>query len=110
MPIQANIVNGAYSGLALLLDAHVPDAPNGCGVIFISGSGWCRSARAAPLERLFRSDPACTVALVSTGTIRLADATPTGEATPDEFGDVAYDFGLGVTPFQHGHGPQWQRR
>ena len=41
MPIQANIVNGAYSGLALLLDAHVPDAPNGCGVIFISGSGWC---------------------------------------------------------------------
>lgn len=54
MPIQANIVNGAYSGLALLLDAHVPDAPNGCGVIFISGSGWCRSARAAPLERLCR--------------------------------------------------------
>ncbi len=50
-------------------------------------------------------------AVVSLGDrMRLADATPIGEATPDEFGDVAYDFGLGVTPFQHGHGPQWQRR
>jgi acetyl esterase/lipase len=29
-----------YSGLALLLDVHSPEKPNGYGVIFIAGSGW----------------------------------------------------------------------
>ena len=38
--IEQNVVYGMYSGLALLLDVHRPAAPNGYGVIFISGSGW----------------------------------------------------------------------
>ncbi len=41
--------------------------------------------------------------------MRLADATPIGEATPDEFGDVATDNSCaGVTPIQHGSEPNWQ--
>jgi acetyl esterase/lipase len=38
--VERNVIYGMYSGLALLLDVHVPAAPNGYGVIFISGSGW----------------------------------------------------------------------
>lgn len=40
MPIEANLVYGMYSGLALLLDIYYPDQPNGYGIIHISGSGW----------------------------------------------------------------------
>jgi acetyl esterase/lipase len=29
-----------YSGLALLMDIHQPEKPNGYGVIFVAGSGW----------------------------------------------------------------------
>jgi acetyl esterase/lipase len=35
-----NVIYGMYSGLALLMDVHYPDRPNGYGVIFVSGSGW----------------------------------------------------------------------
>ena len=38
--IEKNVVYGMYSGLALLMDVHRPDAPNGYGVILIAGSGW----------------------------------------------------------------------
>ena len=38
--IEANVLYGMYSGLALLMDVHYPEKPNGYGVIFISGSGW----------------------------------------------------------------------
>ena len=38
--VEANVVYGMYSGLALVLDVHTPATPNGYGVIFISGSGW----------------------------------------------------------------------
>jgi acetyl esterase/lipase len=38
--VEPNVVYGMYSGLALVLDVHTPPAPNGYGVIFISGSGW----------------------------------------------------------------------
>ena len=38
--VEPNVVYGMYSGLALLLDVHRPPAPNGYGIIFISGSGW----------------------------------------------------------------------
>jgi acetyl esterase/lipase len=38
--VEPNVVYGMYSGLALLLDVHRPETPNGYGVIFISGSGW----------------------------------------------------------------------
>jgi acetyl esterase/lipase len=37
---EKNVVYGMYSGLALLMDVHYPDKPNGFGVIFIMGSGW----------------------------------------------------------------------
>jgi acetyl esterase/lipase len=38
--VEPNVVYGMYSGLALLLDVHIPERPNGYGVLFISGSGW----------------------------------------------------------------------
>lgn len=38
--IEKNVVYGMYSGLALLMDVHHPDNPNGYGVIHVSGSGW----------------------------------------------------------------------
>jgi acetyl esterase/lipase len=40
MHLEANVVYGMYSGLALLLDVYHPDEPNGYGLIHISGSGW----------------------------------------------------------------------
>src|SRR5947207_4586824 len=43
--LDKNVIYGMYSGLALLMDVHYPEKPNGYGVIFISGSGWH-----APLE------------------------------------------------------------
>jgi hypothetical protein len=39
-PIESNVTYGMYSGLALLMDVHHPGAPNGYGVLFVSGSGW----------------------------------------------------------------------
>jgi acetyl esterase/lipase len=38
--IERNVVYGMYSGLALLMDVHHPEKPNGYGVIFVAGSGW----------------------------------------------------------------------
>ena len=38
--IERNVVYGMYSGLALLMDVHTPDEPNGYGLIMIPGSGW----------------------------------------------------------------------
>jgi acetyl esterase/lipase len=38
--VDANVVYGMYSGLALLMDVHRPEKPNGYGVIFVSGSAW----------------------------------------------------------------------
>lgn len=38
--VEANVVYGMYSGMALLLDVHRPEKPNGYGVVFISGSAW----------------------------------------------------------------------
>jgi acetyl esterase/lipase len=43
--VEKNVVYGMYSGLALLMDVHYPEKPNGYGVIFVAGSGW-----QAPLE------------------------------------------------------------
>lgn len=42
MATQSNIVYGMYSGLALLMDVHQSESPNGRGILFISGSGWRR--------------------------------------------------------------------
>jgi acetyl esterase/lipase len=38
--MDTNVVYGMYSGLALLLDVHRPERPNGFGIVFVSGSGW----------------------------------------------------------------------
>jgi acetyl esterase/lipase len=38
--VESNVVYGMYSGLALLMDVHHPEKPNGYGILFISGSGW----------------------------------------------------------------------
>ena len=38
--VERNIVYGMYSGLALLMDVHYPDRPNGYGIVCIPGSGW----------------------------------------------------------------------
>src|SRR5262245_37522924 len=38
--VEANVVYGMYSGLALLMDVYYPKEPNGYGVIAIAGSGW----------------------------------------------------------------------
>ena len=38
--IETNVVYGMYSGLALLMDVHYPDKPNGYSIVFIPGSGW----------------------------------------------------------------------
>ncbi|MEK6322974.1 MAG: alpha/beta hydrolase [Acidobacteriota bacterium] len=38
--VESNVIYGMYSGLALLMDVHTPEKPNGYGIIFISGSAW----------------------------------------------------------------------
>ena len=47
-----NVVYGMYSGLALLMDIHYPEKPNGIGLIHVSGSGWSAplSLDARPLK------------------------------------------------------------
>jgi acetyl esterase/lipase len=51
--VESNIVFGMYSGLALLMDVHYPERPNGYGVVHVSGSGWTRplAYSAAPLTQ-----------------------------------------------------------
>jgi hypothetical protein len=38
--VEKNVVYGMYSGLALLMDVHHPDKPNGFAVVVIPGSGF----------------------------------------------------------------------
>lgn len=38
--VEKNVVYGMYAGLALLMDVHYPEQPNGYGLIYIRGSGW----------------------------------------------------------------------
>ena len=40
--VDQNVVYGTYSGLALLMDVHFPDQPNGYGIIHVSGSAWTK--------------------------------------------------------------------
>ncbi len=51
--VDSNVVFGMYSGLALLMDVHYPEQPNGYGIIHISGSGWTKSLayNATPLTQ-----------------------------------------------------------
>ena len=39
-PTESNVVFGAYSGLALLMDVYKPASSNGYGIVVIPGSGW----------------------------------------------------------------------
>ncbi len=41
--VERNVIYGMYSGLALLMDVHRPEEPNGIGLIHVSGSGWSAS-------------------------------------------------------------------
>ena len=48
--IEKNVVVGMYSGLALVMDVHHAENPNGYGIIHVAGSGWGRPlAYSAPL-------------------------------------------------------------
>ena len=48
--IDKNVVIGTHSGLALLMDVHYPENPNGYGIVHIAGSAWRRElAYNAPL-------------------------------------------------------------
>jgi acetyl esterase/lipase len=38
--VEQNVVYGMYSGLALLLDVHYPEQPNGYAIICVPGSAW----------------------------------------------------------------------
>ena len=38
--MEANVIYGMYSGLALLMDVYHPRTPNGYGILFVAGSGW----------------------------------------------------------------------
>ena len=40
--IEKNVVVGMVSGLALIMDVHYPENPNGYGIVHVSGSGWSR--------------------------------------------------------------------
>ena len=50
--VDRNVIYGMYSGLALLMDIHYPEQPNGIGLIHVSGSGWSAplSLDARPLK------------------------------------------------------------
>ncbi len=50
--VDRNVIYGMYSGLALLMDVHYPEQPNGIGLIHVSGSGWSAplSLDARPLK------------------------------------------------------------
>jgi len=50
--VEKNVVYGMHSGLALLMDIHHPEKPNGYGVIHVAGSGWHASLAydAVPLK------------------------------------------------------------
>lgn len=50
--VDANVIFGMYSGLALLMDVYYPETPAGYGVVLIPGSGWSASLgyNAQPLK------------------------------------------------------------
>jgi acetyl esterase/lipase len=50
--LEKNVAYGMYSGLALLMDVHHPEKPNGYGLVLIPGSGWhtSRAYDARPLK------------------------------------------------------------
>jgi acetyl esterase/lipase len=39
---EKNVIVGMYSGLALVMDVHYPEDPNGYGIVHVAGSGWAR--------------------------------------------------------------------
>ena len=53
--VDKDVVIGMVSGLALTMDVHYPESPNGYGIVFIAGSGFIRplSYDARPLSESF---------------------------------------------------------
>jgi acetyl esterase/lipase len=80
--IEKNVVVGMYSGLALVMDVHRPENPNGLGIVHISGSGWMR-----PLAY---------------------DAEPLSESQVDIYGQPLVDRGYTVFSLNHRATPRFQ--
>lgn len=38
--VDVNVIYGMYSGLALLMDVHSPETPNGYAIVHLTGTGW----------------------------------------------------------------------
>ena len=38
--VEKLVIYGMYSGLALLMDVHHPDAPKGLAILYVPGSAW----------------------------------------------------------------------
>jgi len=65
--VERNVVYGMYSGLALLLDVHVPATPNGYGVLFVPGSGWNASTAYGAQQLKSTQIPDWAPALLTSG-------------------------------------------
>ena len=67
--VESNQIYGMYSGLALLMDVHHPQTPNGYGVIMIPGSGWMAPTTydAQPLKKNTRQVLAFVPPLLKAG-------------------------------------------
>jgi acetyl esterase/lipase len=80
--IEKNVVVGMVSGLALVMDVHRPENPNGLGIVHISGSGWMR-----PLAY---------------------DAEPLSESQVDLYGRPLVERGFTVFSLNHRATPRFQ--
>ena len=80
--IEKNVVIGMVSGLALVMDVHHPQVPNGYAVVHISGSGWGRSLA--------------------------YDAEPLSERQIDVYGPPLVDAGYTVFSLNHRAIPRFQ--
>ena len=67
--VESNVIYGMYSGLALLMDIHYPNNPNGYGIVVIPGSAWRAemSLDAIPLKENLRETASGITALSDNG-------------------------------------------
>jgi hypothetical protein len=68
-PAERDVVYGMFSGLALLMDVHRPERPNGLGIVAIIGTAWTtRSGYAArPMKESQQQLPIFVTPLVAAG-------------------------------------------
>jgi acetyl esterase/lipase len=78
--VERSVVYGMYSGLALLLDVHYPERPNGYGIVVVHGSAMTAPLAygAAPLKESTEMDDWTKTFLASEYTLFLVNhrATP----------------------------------